>query len=111
MIVDAILVGLIFYFSFPLLTGYCAMEYGRSFWVWFSIGSFLPIISFFVLAFLIFWDEKTTPSHKLNRREKLTSAEMVSELMNEMNRTTAQIPQTPKEELKQRARLLRRKEV
>ncbi len=81
MIVDAILAGLIFYLMFPLLTGYCAGQYGRSFGAWFALGCVLPIISFFILFFLISWNEKTTPSYKLNRREKVTSKKLVEELI------------------------------
>ena len=81
MIVDAILVGLIFYFTFPLLTGYCALQYGRSFWVWFIVGCFLPIVSFLLIFLLIYFDEKTTPLHKLSRREKVESDKLVSELI------------------------------
>ena len=81
MIVDAILVGLIFYFMFPLLTGYCAHQYGRSFGLWFAIGCLLPIISFFVLFLMISWDEKTTPTDQLNRRERVESDELVKGLV------------------------------
>lgn len=80
MIIDAIFVGLAFYFTFPLLTGYAALQYGRSFKIWFFIGCFLPIVSFMIIVVLIYWDEKTTPRHRLNRRERLESEEMVEEL-------------------------------
>ncbi|MDO7874380.1 hypothetical protein Q5H93_06520 [Hymenobacter sp. ASUV-10] len=30
----------------PLVTGYCAYSYGRSFWLWFVLGCGLPYISF-----------------------------------------------------------------
>ncbi len=91
MIVDAIIVGLAFYFTFPLLTGYCAAQYGRSFKVWFGIGCALPIISFFILMVFIFWNEKTTPQHKLTRREKVESEELVKELVENLD----QIPPVP----------------
>ena len=84
MIVDAIIVGLIFYFMFPLLTGYCAFQYGRSFGVWFAVGCVLPVISFFILFFLISWNEKTTPHHKLTRRERVTSEKLVKELIDDI---------------------------
>lgn len=88
MIIDAIFVGLAFYFTFPLLTGYGAYQYGRSFKLWFLIGCFLPIISYFILVAMIYWDEKTTPQHRLNRRERLESKEMVEELKEELNNPT-----------------------
>ena len=81
MIVDAIIVGLLFYFTFPLLTGYCAYQYGRSFGIWFAVGCVLPVISFFILFFMISWDEKMTPKHKLSRRERAESEELVKELV------------------------------
>lgn len=81
MIVDAILAGLIFYLMFPLLTGYCAEQYGRSFGIWFTFGCVLPIISFLILFSLISWNEKTTPRHKLTRREKVESGLLVEELI------------------------------
>lgn len=85
MIIDAIFVGLAFYFTFPLLSGYAAYQYGRSFKVWFMIGCVLPIISFIVLVVLIYWDEKTTPTHKLSRREQLESKQLVDELKEELS--------------------------
>ena len=81
MIVDAVLVGLIFYFTFPLLTGYCALQYGRSFWLWFAIGCVLPIVSFLLIFVLIYLDEKMTPSNKLSRREEVESENLVKQLV------------------------------
>ena len=104
MIVDAILVGLIFYFTFPLLTGYCAHQYGRSFGLWFAIGCLLPIISFFVLFLMILWDEKTTPNHKLNRRERVESDELVKGLVGEIEQTNGDSTRASEE----RSRTLRR---
>lgn len=89
MIIDAIFVGLAFYFTFPLLSGYAAYQYGRSFKVWFLIGCVLPIISFIVLVALICWDEKTTPTHQLSRRERLESRQLVEELKEELSRRPA----------------------
>ncbi|MBC6698634.1 hypothetical protein [Hymenobacter sp. BT190] len=37
----------------PLVTGYCAVSYGYSFWRWFALGWALPIVSFFILVALI----------------------------------------------------------
>lgn len=85
MIVDAIFVGLVFYFTFPLLAGYCARQYGRSFGIWFAIGCVLPIVSFLILVALIYWDEKTTPVRKLNRRERMESEILVNDLVQNIN--------------------------
>jgi len=53
MFIDLVL-GLVCAMSFlPLITGYCAYSYGRSFWVWFALGWVLPLLSFFVLFALI----------------------------------------------------------
>ncbi|MEM0940337.1 MAG: hypothetical protein AAF600_09300 [Bacteroidota bacterium] len=86
MIVDAIIVGLAFYFTFPLLNGYCASHYGRSFGVWFGIGCVLPIISFIILVVMISWDEKMTPKHKLSKRERVESEQLVKNLVNKLDR-------------------------
>ncbi|SHK68743.1 hypothetical protein [Hymenobacter psychrotolerans] len=56
MVVYFLLSGIGFLCAFaalPLLTGYCAASYGRSFWLWFALGWLLPIVSFFVLVGLI----------------------------------------------------------
>jgi len=46
--------GFLFAFSvLPLLTGYCAASYGRSFWRWFALGWVFPILSFLVLFTLL----------------------------------------------------------
>lgn len=85
MIIDAFFVGLAFYFTFPLLSGYAAYHYGRSFKAWFLIGCVLPIVSFILLVALIYWDEKTTPRHKLSRRERLESERIVEDLKKELS--------------------------
>ena len=85
MIVDAILVGLIFYFTFPLLTGYCAKQYGRSFALWFAIGCVFPIVSFLLLFMLIYWDEKTTPPNELSKRENYESELLVRGVLKNVN--------------------------
>ncbi|MEM9894980.1 MAG: hypothetical protein AAF789_01305 [Bacteroidota bacterium] len=97
MIVDAILVGLAFYLVFPLLAGYSAYHYGRSFKLWFVIGCFLPIISFLILSMLIVWDEKTTPRSKLSRRERMESEELVKLLVEDsgVKKKKTPVPPTP----------------
>lgn len=108
MIVDAIIVGLAFYFTFPLLTGYCAAQYGRSFKVWFAIGCVLPIVSFFILMSMIVWDEKTTPNHKLTRRERDESQQLVDELISSVKDKDISEDHEIEQLLKQRSRLARR---
>ena len=39
--------------ALPLVTGYCAASYGRSFWWWFALGWLLPFVSFSILVALI----------------------------------------------------------
>lgn len=85
MIVDAILAGLVFYLMFPLLTGYCALQYGRSFGRWFGFGCIMPVVSFFILFLLIYWDEKSTPVYRLSRRERSASTHLVNEVMDDLN--------------------------
>ena len=48
---------LVVFATLPLLTGYCAASYGRSFWLWFALGWLLPIVSFLLLFALIARDE------------------------------------------------------
>lgn len=92
MIVDAIIVGLLFYFTFPLLTSYCAHQYGRSFALWFGIGCILPLVSFFILFVLISWDEKTTPRTKLSRREEAESEFLVKNLLQDIEKRDVTTP-------------------
>lgn len=53
MFVDLVIAGIFALSILPLTTGYCAYSYGRSFWLWFALGVFLPILSYFVLFALI----------------------------------------------------------
>ena len=96
MIVDAIIVGLLFYLTFPMLNGYCAHQYGRSFGLWFMIGMVLPIASFIVLAIILSLDEKTTPKHKLSRREKKESDTLVRELIDSIEPVKTPMPRRDK---------------
>lgn len=52
MLLDFLLLGLAFLFAIPAVTGYFAYSHGRSFWLWFLIGCFLPIIANFIIAYL-----------------------------------------------------------
>lgn len=56
MLVYFVLSGIGFFCAFavlPLITGYCAVSHGRSFWLWFALGWLLPIVSFFILFGII----------------------------------------------------------
>ena len=81
MLVDIVLAVIAFYFMIPLVAGYFAYCYGRSFWVWFIISTFLPVITHFILIALVYYDELATSEDKLNRRERAESERMVKELM------------------------------
>lgn len=52
MFVDIALIGFAFFLSIPLVNGYFAHCYGRSFWLWFILGTFFPIIAHIALAIL-----------------------------------------------------------
>jgi len=52
MLLDFLLFGLAFLFAIPAITGYFAHSHGRSFWLWFMIGCFLPIIANFIIAYI-----------------------------------------------------------
>lgn len=58
MIVDFLLFGLIFYLSIPAVAGYVASSYGRSFWLWFTISCFLPVITHVILYAVLSLDSK-----------------------------------------------------
>jgi uncharacterized membrane protein len=81
MIIDLLLTVVAFYFMIPLVAGYFAYCYGRSFWLWFTISTFLPIITHFILIALVFYDEKSTKADHLNRRERAESERIVKELI------------------------------
>ena len=53
---------------------------------WFAIGCVLPIVSFFILFGMISWNEKTTPRHKLSRREQAESNQLVQQLIHSFER-------------------------
>lgn len=52
MFIDFLLLGIVFAFIIPTISGYYAYMHGRSFWLWFLIGTFLPILSYFILILL-----------------------------------------------------------
>ncbi|MEM6361597.1 MAG: hypothetical protein AAGA64_03045 [Bacteroidota bacterium] len=81
MLVDIVLAVAAFYFSIPLIAGYFAYSYGRSFWLWFTISTFFPIITHFILFTLVYMDERVTAKDKLNRRERAESDQLVKDLI------------------------------
>lgn len=52
MLLDVALLMLVFLLSIPAITGYFAHCYGRSFWTWFIIGCFFPVVAQVLLALL-----------------------------------------------------------
>ncbi|MEO1050345.1 MAG: hypothetical protein AAFX87_06955 [Bacteroidota bacterium] len=92
MIVDLILVVVVFYLSIPAVTGYCAYSYGRSFWFWFGMGFFLPIITHIILYFLISYDIKKQKTTDLLTRDE--------EIMMEQNIQTVVDSETNKARVK-----------
>jgi hypothetical protein len=81
MLVDIVLAALAFYFSIPLIAGYFAKCYGRSFWLWFVLGTFLPVIAHFILIGLVYYDESKAGPTTLSRGEEAEAKELVRELL------------------------------
>ncbi len=52
MLIDVALLMLACLLSIPAITGYFAHCYDRSFWLWFFIGCFFPVVAQVVLAIL-----------------------------------------------------------
>ena len=71
MIFDFLLIAICFYLSLPAVVGYTASSYGRSFWKWFGIGLFLPIISHFILYFVISKDIKKKKLITMMKKEDI----------------------------------------
>ncbi|GAB2940276.1 hypothetical protein GCM10027048_00690 [Hymenobacter coalescens] len=58
----------------PLVTGYCAYSYDRSFWLWFGLGLALPGVSFVALLLLL-WREQRNPGNRLLQEARRILAE------------------------------------
>jgi hypothetical protein len=58
MLIDVAILLLAFFLSIPTVLGYFASAYGKSFWRWFAIGLFLPVVSYFVLLTILYLDER-----------------------------------------------------
>lgn len=61
MLLDFALMGVLFLLSIPLICGYFAYTHGRSFWLWFCLGLFLPGIAHLILVCL---PDKSNPIEK-----------------------------------------------
>jgi hypothetical protein len=53
MMIDLLLAAAAVVLLVPLLTGYAAYSHGRGFWLWFTLGLVLPIVSLALLTVLI----------------------------------------------------------
>ncbi|UOQ52048.1 hypothetical protein [Hymenobacter cellulosivorans] len=69
MLIDLLLAALSVLIFVPLVTGYCAYSYGRSFALWCGLGVVLPGVSFVVLTVLLYRKEMT-PGERLVREAK-----------------------------------------
>ncbi|MFW5761274.1 MAG: hypothetical protein ACOCXH_09865 [Cyclobacteriaceae bacterium] len=58
MLIDVAILILAFFLSIPTVLGYFASAYGKNFWHWFAIGLFLPVISYFILLTILYFDER-----------------------------------------------------
>ncbi|MGI9544122.1 MAG: hypothetical protein ACR2MX_12765 [Cyclobacteriaceae bacterium] len=80
MIVDFLLVGFLFYLTIPLVAGYSAHCYGRSFWVWFTLGAIFPAVAHLALALLVKDDSFET----LSEREDQYMSHQINKVMGEI---------------------------
>ena len=71
MLLDFIFVAIAFYLAIPGVAGYCARSYGRSFWKWFAIGTFLPVITHLILYFYIRRDIKEKKLISMLKKEEI----------------------------------------
>ncbi len=71
MIFDFFLLVLAFYLSIPGVVAYAAASYGRSFWFWFAMGVFLPIVSHIWLGVLITRDIRRKKLIALMKKEDI----------------------------------------
>jgi hypothetical protein len=49
---DVFIILTLFFLTIPAVCGYYAHSRGRSFWFWFVVGTFLPVIAHLILLFL-----------------------------------------------------------
>ena len=82
--IDMLLALLVAISFIPIMTGYCASSYGRSFWLWFALGWLLPVASFFLL-FALIAREQLDPGRRLlgEAKEILREAEKKKKVADE----------------------------
>lgn len=102
MIVDFLLFGLLFYLSIPAVAGYVAHSYGRSFWLWFGISCFLPVITHVILYVLLSYD-----SRPKNSKSGLSTIEdkKMNTLIGEAMETTEEKVEKQIKEIMQESRI------
>jgi hypothetical protein len=52
MVIDALFFICLLLLAFPLVGGHFAESRGRSFWTWFFVCTFLPVVGYFILICL-----------------------------------------------------------
>lgn len=88
MLLDFLLLGLAFLFAIPAITGYFAYSHGRSFWLWFTIGCFLPVIANFIIAYLCRKEAIKAKRRKLSdlsRYEDESMSKKIGELISSLS--------------------------
>lgn len=88
MLLDFLLLGLAFLFAIPAITGYFAYSHGRSFWLWFTIGCFLPVIANFIIAYLCRKEAIKAKRRKLSdlsRYEDESMGKQIKELISSLS--------------------------
>ncbi len=86
MLIDVALVVLAFLLSIPAITGYFARCYDRSFWLWFIIACFLPVVAQVMLALLCYRSakkEERRPSLFISRYEDQQMHQQISEVLHQ----------------------------
>ncbi|MGB3848624.1 MAG: hypothetical protein WA958_01555 [Tunicatimonas sp.] len=85
MLIDVALLMLVFLLSIPAITGYFAYCYDRSFWGWFTIACFFPVVAQVVLALLCYRKaqrEQHRPSSFISRYEDEQMHLRINEVLN-----------------------------
>ncbi len=85
MLIDLAFVGIFFLLAIPTVTGYFAYSYGLSFWRWFALGCFLPIIANILLLFLV---KSQKQDVQLTRYEDEYMDQLIEETFSEGNSFT-----------------------
>ena len=95
MLLDIAFFVLAFFFAVPAITGYFAYSHGRSFWLWFSIGCLLPIISNVLLAILCWksaYKEKKRKVDNMTRYEDEYMQKEISQIIGSQQRIHDNLP-------------------